>query len=247
MRLPYIGITGFASPEDVTTAEQCAALVPRGWRFMAGVLVSAKTLRGEDSPRRRYPPLPSAAGLVRHLAAVAWPVVHFNTRATGEDLARELRALGRGLPEARGLQLNVVRPDPAAVAAFRREFPGVEVVLQVNRASLDAASPNVSEIDDYVAAYDGLAEHALLDLSGGAGVPLDLPLARDVVRGWMHAARPGVAGGLDAASVRQLEGLAVSCDAESRVRTAHDSLDHGRALAYVRAAVETLVPAIENR
>jgi hypothetical protein len=41
-----IGITGFAAPGDVDTARACVARVPAERRLLAGVLVSAKTLRG---------------------------------------------------------------------------------------------------------------------------------------------------------------------------------------------------------
>lgn len=238
-RRRYIGVTGFAEPADVVIARECVGLVPPAWRLMAGVLVSAKTLRGERVERRRYPALAVAAALLSDLRdAGAWPVVHFNTRATGAAFRAELEQLARALPAARGVQLNVVRPDRDALAAFFAARPEQEFILQVNRAVLHDAFDPETAIDAYVEHYDGIARHALVDFSGGEGKPLDAGFALRLIHDWTHRAGLAVAGGLDAHAVRALIGVRVSCDAESRLRTPDDVLDREATLAYVRAAAE---------
>lgn len=237
----YIGITGFADESDHETARVCAAMMPAGWRFMAGVLVSAKTLRGETSERRRYPNIEEVPPIVEALRANgAWPVAHFNTRAeTGTKLLGQLGELMAFAPGIAGIQLNIVRPDLEALRVFKNCYPMVELIVQANRSAFGGA-PRAADAIAYAREYADVASHVLLDLSGGVGAPLDVELAKATAREWRLRASLGVAGGLDASTVSALRGLPVSCDAETRVRTADDRLDDTLARAYTRAAVAAL-------
>lgn len=256
---PYIGITGIVTVADLYTVRDCCALMPWTHRFMAGVLVSAKTLRGEHTESRRYPAASQVDAILSECAQKfgAWPVVHYNTRATGDALTAELSALVACAPSMRGLQLNVARPDPGAVAYFAETHPAVEVIVQINRGAF-GASPVPIDALHYASAYEG-ARHALLDLSGGNGAAIDASFAARVARAWRVftvAPRLGVAGGFgpDAesllASLREELGAeafaALSFDAESRVRVAvedptpgakhQDRLDRDLARAWVSLA-----------
>lgn len=225
---PYIGITGIVSAADLATVRDCAALMPWSHRLMAGVLVSAKTLREEATTNRRYPRVEHVEGLLAACAdAGAWPCVHFNTRAKGDVLATELHALSRYFPSMRGLQLNVVAPDPAMVAAFAQTHPGVEVILQVNRAAMPSLARTregatyerhvarcdvADEVSAYVARYAKVA-HVLLDASGGEGASLDCDLAGTVLGRngdeWTDRGRRfGVAGGFGPGAADALMGVA---------------------------------------
>jgi hypothetical protein len=236
----YIGATGFAHPLDVKTAERAVPLVPPGWRFMAGILVSAKTLAGEAPKRMRYPHIATARVLPKLLADVgAWPVIHYNTQATGDALLRELGLLRDHFPFAQGLQLNVVRPDVVALTQFRHAHGGVELILQLNRQSVPKAV--AAKIDTYAAAYDGVVDHALFDFSGGSGALLDVLLGRETRKAWARPARLGVAGGLSAETVHEIAGWNCSCDAESGLRNPSDGLSPIRTLDYVRAAARVVV------
>lgn len=260
-RKPYIGITGIVSYDDVATLRECAALVPPTHRLMAGVLVSAKTMRAEATANRRYPPFGHVNMLCASLAeAGCWPVVHFNTRS---DLGGYLATLASVLPAMKGLQLNVVRPEVEEVAWVRRTRPDVEVIVQVNRGSLPEVSAGA--IAEYLAPYAGLAAYALVDLSGGTGKPLDVELAAEVLHRvpWDELGiMPAVAGGFGPACAEPIAALrdalgfkawmvaGLSVDAETRVRVpvanaiegehGQDALDREKALAYVRAAVDAL-------
>lgn len=259
---PYICITGITSAEDVDTIGECCKIVAanvRTHRVMAGVLVSAKTLRGESMTNRRYPTIDRVESLLLNSRyAYAWPVVHYNSRAVGYSLGDELRELAKRCPSMRGLQLNVVRPSPSVVNAFAFDHPHVEVVVQMNRAAF-GDPPVPADAILYARDYPN-ALHALLDLSGGRGADIDTAFAARVARGWPHAARLGVAGGLGPDAEQTLRALrddlgaerfaALSFDAESRVRVPvedpivgekyQDRLDRSKALAYTAVVCDTI-------
>jgi hypothetical protein len=249
---PYIGVTGIVTVADLYTVRECCALMPWTHRFMAGVLVSAKTLRGEYTESRRYPAVDQVDAILSECARHgAWPVVHYNTRATGDVLTTELAALVRAFPSMRGLQLNVVRPSPSVVNAFAVDHPHVEVIAQMNRAAF-GNPPVPADAILYARDYPN-ASHALLDLSGGRGEDIDTSFAARVARAWPHAGGLGVAGGLGPDAETALQALRddlgadrfalLSFDAESRVRVPvedpiaggkhQDRLDRDRALAWV--------------
>lgn len=203
---PYVGVTGFM-PDDVPTAQACIAVVHElapSHRFMAGVLVSATTLRAAPTASRRYPSIRDVDTLLTRCAeAGAWPVVHYNTRATGDDFAAELRVLKNLCPSMRGLQLNIVCPDRAVVREFAYAHENVEVILQINQASLDAIRrpPALYGFPwDYVERYAGI-RHALLDASAGTGKAFDADRTGERIMEcydqWdRYMIRGGVAGGL---------------------------------------------------
>lgn len=219
--MPYIGITGIVSAGDVHALRTLAWREPPpfGYRWMAGVLASAKTLAGEATTNARYPRFDDVPAILADLAldTRTWPVVHFNCR---EGLAGHLRTLA-GLSAMRGLQLNVQNPDRGEVAAFKRDRPDVEFILQVNAAAADESGALTPDsIRRYIDRYDGVADFALVDASAGRGKAIDLAVARQIA-----AYRPGMAlaggfgPGTDSA-VRALCEVArdLSFDAESRVR-----------------------------
>ncbi len=262
MTAPYIGITGIVTPGDVATIASCVALAPASHRLMAGVLVSAKTLRGERVTSRRYPHASRVEALLAGCAeAGAWPVVHYNTRAEGEVFGLELALLCSLFPSLRGVQLNVATPDHRVVADFVRSHPGVEVIVQINRAAL-CATPRPVDAIHYANAYDS-AHHALLDLSGGTGAPVDGSLAARIARAWGAfnvGPRLGVAGSLGPGAGESLAALrddagaeafaALSFDTETGVRSPvadptpgekhQDALDADKARAWVALAARAI-------
>lgn len=258
---PYLGVTGIVSTEDVCALNRCWSSVRDQTRrfLMAGVLVSAKTLRGESTESRRYPKLGALSELLEGLAEFAWPVVHYNTRATGEDLTRELFDLSRYLSSSVvcGLQLNVVRPADSAFRNTRHLFN--KRILQVNTSSLGEG-----DVREYAGQYAGAVDHALIDLSGGTGKPLDPDWLAETIGPWSFwqtcGIRPGLAGGLGPDCARVLSRFAqrvgpevwrgVSVDAESGLRVPvddpvpgakhQDRLCPERVQAYLEGAVYAL-------
>ena len=261
MTRPYVGITGIVTTLDVETVSQCLKKMAGldSHRFMAGVLASSKTMAGGFTPNRRYPMAVDVGPLLRELdSAGAWPVLHYNTRATGSDFKRELFGLARSLPSMRGIQLNVIRPNPEVIREFAREYPRVEVILQANRTSLAGTT-----LDAYAKTYEGIA-HVLFDLSGGAGKELPVDAADHVLKALPglreRGVGLGVAGGLGPDCGPVLDGLRsnlgsvslreLSYDSESRVRVPiygaaegakyQDRLDLNLSLGYVQAIHEAL-------
>jgi hypothetical protein len=269
---PYIGITGFVSDDDILCAAECAetvrAVVP-SHRLMAGVLVSWRGLAGIQHTSRRYPRIETVDGILRKLLhAGCWPVVHYNTSNNGAEMRRELERLAEKLPAMFGLQLNVVRPDPAEVASFAAQHPEVEVILQVNTSSLGVGPAAISP-GEYIARYDGI-RHALLDASGGTGKRIVPEGVAATIRSTFDVAvdrgvRLGFAGGLgpDCGTAlahvrRELEyfhiGLEqLSVDAESGVRSPaaaslaipgekhQDDLDRAKAREYTLDAASIVM------
>lgn len=253
---PYIGVTGIVTMDDVRTIAECVQMLPPTHRLMAGVLVSAKTLRGQSTTNRRYPPVDDVGGLLAELDNVgAWPVVHFNCR---EDLPEHLDTLAQRFFLARGLQLNVVRPDVEAVAKFTAQRRDMAFILQVNRGAVPRATEITARVVlDYVARYDTVASYALLDLSGGEGRAMSPDLAWQVLDQWRwEGPAPAFAGGLGpdandlltefAAGLREPRRFSMcSFDAESKLRTAvgdpvpeapyQDQLDAAKTTAWVAA------------
>ena len=253
--MPYIGITGIVSAGDVHALRTLAWMEPPpfGYRWMAGVLVSAKTLAGEATTNARYPRFDDVPAILADIAldTRTWPVVHFNCR---EGLAGHLRTLA-GLSAMRGLQLNVQNPDRDEVAAFKRDRPDVEIILQVNAAAADESGGlTQGSVRRYIDRYDGVADFALVDASGGRGKAVDLGMAQQVAT---YRRGMAFAGGFGpdsepAVAVLCVAAQGLSFDAESRVRRPlanplavayQDELDPKAASEWSRAARR----AIESR
>lgn len=249
---PYIGVTGVVTAEDVAALRRCVALLPTGYRLMAGVLVSAKTLCDEPTTNARYPRFDDVPGLLTALAdAGCWPVVHFNCRA---GLREHLQALA-GLDAVRGLQLNVGNPDLATVSAFKEWRPDVELILQVNAAAQDESGTlTKASALRYMDRYDSVADFALVDASGGRGKAMDLSLATSLApmrRGMAFAGGFGP-GSFESVHALCQAGARPSFDAETRVRRPlasgaveglpyQDELDPEAAMRWVREAARAVM------
>lgn len=233
----YVGITGFANLPDLEViprlVETLSTRLP-SHRLMAGVLVSYKTLRGEAPPSPRYAPGGGVEMVLKTAKDLgAWPVVHYNSRSG--RLGDELAELVRRYPSMEGVQLNLVAPDTYTIRDFAKDHPHIEIILQVNGASLDRGAVSAAE---YVERYlpHGI-RHALLDPSGGRGRAVSLESISSLYDVWGTAddagVRMGIAGGLGPKCAGLLQRIGVrlrrddgpdvlltqlSYDAESRVR-----------------------------
>lgn len=238
---PYIGVAGITTRAE---ARACLGAFPPCDRPLAlGVLVSAKTLRGETTRWHRrmprvediaeiFPDDPRALNLIHYSSDEPIP------RAT---LGRLSALMG---PHGAGVQFNGAWPAPNDIAwAQRHGWPGfARVVLQV-RSWLDSAA--LSALPERLAPYRGLTTDILLDASGGRGL-VAAPIWSGVAVEYLRRALPdfgiGVAVGMCAATVPEVAVLlraGVSIDAEGRLRDGADGggnimLDEVR--AYLCAA-----------
>lgn len=228
MNLPYVGLTGVASLKDVSTLQNLRVCPPSANHcYMAGILVSGKTLSGQPTTNRRYPTVENAfrlAGLFTD--SRFWVAFHYNNSGRKEPLREQLQPLTDRLGSGFGIQLNIARPPLDEVRELRDRFR-LKIILQVNEKSL--REPTAECMLEYVYEYRDVAEYALLDLSGGKGLPLNPTLAAKVLRNWDYPGIiPGLAGGLgpDAsdtiwevkARAPFTDMTAISYDAEGKIR-----------------------------
>lgn len=202
---PYIGITGFVSQQEVEALGKIVR--PQGCRrLMAGVLASFKTMHGEPTTNRRYPKFSEVEPLLHSLSELdnVWPVVHFNAPRR-ELLGDLLLELAEKNPSMEGVQLNIVKPDIGAIERFKEAFPHIEVILQANKRSLlgkGEKSVRTEAPSEFLEDYRYVADHILLDLSGGTGKGLDIEWVSQVLAAFHSQWRtewqvtPGIAGGL---------------------------------------------------
>jgi hypothetical protein len=250
---PYVGVTGFMTPQDVHEALR-AFPSAEYFDLMVGVLVSHKSLKGNFDRIRwpnRYPQLDEVGQLFTEKPQ-ALNLIHFNTRARGNRLLAELKAMVvLGNPHMHGLQLNIVWPELAVLRTFHALHPELRIVQQLNRGMLPNKEhgwtiPNMIErLRPYV--EEGLITDVLVDSSGGTGKGFSFQSAFDVIHA-LDTAFPnlgiGIAGGLSAETVKNLEVLLpvfpfLSIDAEGRLRDAEDHLDLARVVAYLEAFHES--------
>lgn len=240
---PYIGVTGFMKKAEVSAALEALDGLPN-WsnrKLMVGVLASSKTLAGKPNKwPNRYPNVRDIARLFPTDRRTV-NLIHYATddRHTLADQLEDLARLGG--KHLDGFQLNVRWPDPATIVVPKN----MRVVLQLGHGALEETGNDPEKTAECLGAYTGIITDVLVDASGGKGIPLD----PRTVEAYVRAIRNnhgftfgiGVAGGLSAQTVGQLQQLAnqfsdLSVDAEGRLRTAEDHLDIEAMKTYISIA-----------
>jgi hypothetical protein len=251
---PYIGITGFTSPEEV--ADVVRSLPPSLERLlMCGVLLSNALLDGGTSDAPGRCPSPGSISGIFSNDSRCLNLVHYRPRAEANLTDVLARAMAIGGPNCHGVQINATRgapwPDPLALQEFRDRCQPRRIVLQVGGEAMKAADSRPDEIARRCAPYEGIVTDVLVDASEGMGVPLDAQRTIHYLTPIAEAA-PSiglvVAGGLCADNLDALlspllpEWAEVSIDAEGRLRDSDDRLDVGAASAYLIEALRLLDP-----
>lgn len=259
-RLPYIGVTGFMTPEEVWQVLEAVPLSVHR-KLMVGVLASSKTMRGiPNKYPHRYPrPEKIAEIFVDHPSTLN--LIHFNTKEPDQLLEQMIEVTKLGGPNVHGLQLNVKWPDRLALAKYRATFETKVIVLQCGHGALESVRPG--KFQETIFDYYGLADYILVDPSGGLGKPIDPTEAYAYLkeldeledRKWTlwgkqlvnrtAAMGHGIAGGFSAETLPNLitdkillEFPSTSIDAEGKLRDVNDDLDIEKAKAYVAKAYE---------
>ena len=251
---PYVGITGFTTPEEVGAVIQSLSSSPERF-LMCGVLLSNALLNGATSDAPGRCPLPGSIAGIFSSDPRCLNLVHYRPRAEA-DLAETLaRAMAVGGVNCHGVQINAIRgapwPDPLVLQEFRDRCHPRRIVLQIGREAMKSAESRPDEIARRCASYEGIVTDVLVDASEGMGVPLD---AQRTIRylAAIAEAVPGmglvVAGGLCADNLDALlsplllHWAGVSIDAEGRLRDSDDKLDVSVAGGYLREGVKLLNP-----
>ena len=253
---PYVAITGFTSPEQVTALE-----IPRieGRDVMLGVLVSGRSLRafadGVEFANARYPSIADAFAIVKAIKALGREDVkaayHYNNKEL-VDVPFDLNLLARS-PDFDALQLNLGSRDlvKMAILAMQREsgnfavgiYDRVNIIFQANGAI--AGDAPFGELFSFFDALCPLANkaHVLFDGSCGRGIEINHAAAEAAQAA---AARfPdlvfGVAGGLTPETVWDVlkKYPTASVDVETGVRD-EESLSVELANRYLREASAAL-------
>lgn len=265
---PYIGITGITTTEEANDLKNSlsglnlsASSTPR---LMLGILASLKTVSGLSTPNKRYPTVADLPKITELCNIFSFTTLHYNSNVR-ENLADQISRLLTLVPYAQGVQLNIRTPDISEIKKINSLHPDLEIILQVNFSSLKQAFGNQSAISavSYISNYAPYIHHALLDLSGGRGTPLDTSWALEVLDRLQdtpsaRSVLPGLAGGFgptketeDSLNILHHSAKSLfSIDAESLVRRPtinpipserfQDDLDLQKSINYLTVASRIL-------
>lgn len=239
----YVGVTGFMQIEEVMAALEAASPeVP----FMAGVLASEKTLRGEpDKHPRRYPVREDIAGILPEKSARTLNLLHIRV----DDVDRTADRLDEGVrwggENLQGFQINACWPNPRSLRRWKQRdgHESMQLVLQVGADAMAQLSNMPASIALKLQQYEGVVEHVLIDGSCGTGEPLQSDFVTEC---FMQILEKGIdvglgtAGGLEPDNLEELLGPIkryfpfFSTDAEGRLHDEHDDLNLNKAIAFIK-------------
>lgn len=220
---PYVGVTGFMSRVEVKEAFK---IIPQESqrRLMVGVLMSSKTLAGQQNKwSSRYPKKEAVADIFVDDPR-ALNLVHYSTDHP-ETLCSQLREITE-LASSRidGFQLNIAWPPVSEIEYYNEANPEKFLVLQIGSGAM-AQVESMERFTELVGAYLPMIDAILIDMSGGRGEYLDAVKGSEYFRA-LHdysALGLGIAGGLGPDTLHALDPLIrefpdLSVDAEGRLR-----------------------------
>ena len=178
---PYVGVTGICGFFEMQ--QICDAFSKAGYSWetqhipMTGVLISYKTLNGENTTNKRYPLIQNVPGILSAGCGSALTMIHYNSR----ELATLADQIGkifntRGLYRnnlCRALQLNVnwLELKQKQVEMIKEMFPEMQIVLQASKEVIDDKTP--TQIAESVRKYGNSIDYVLIDPSRGRGQSFD--------------------------------------------------------------------------
>jgi hypothetical protein len=251
---PYVGITGFTKPGE---AKEVFSVLPQNpdHFYMIGVLMSSKTLNGENNRfRLRYPRRESVRDAFGDFSDMVMNTIHYSTD-TPENLLLETAAI-LGLcggyvktidAQVKAIQLNVPWPKPSLLEqCYKTVFAPAHLmtILQVGKSAILQANRSPTAIAERLREYTPLIHYALIDASGGTGTPLDIEFVTACVRAISDLDLPinvGIAGGLSPSTIDTIAPLLrefpnLSIDAEGSLRNSDDELEILLAKEYLHKA-----------
>jgi hypothetical protein len=260
---PYIGVTGATTTGEfehlVSSFRTNGITKETVHQPMIGILVSQKTLNGQEVSNRRYPHFRDIATLLTATETYSFNAIHYNSRQM-DDLSDQIKGVFvGGIYEdglCKGLQLNIPWPPVGELISVKRALPDLKIIMQLSEKSLEGLTPE--ETAKLVGKYGDLVDYALIDLSGGRGtvfqpqevVPYYLELRENLPN-----LSVGFAGGFTGENVeercRQITDLvgtmSFSIDAEGGLRDkvtdeyGDDIYNPEKVAVYIKAAGEVLI------
>jgi len=205
---PYVGITGPVNIQE--TMDICNEFYEAGYTMktphipMLGFLVSYKTLNGQGTKNRRYPPINELPELLQAVNGKALTMIHYNSREMN-SLSDQIFKLFDDIYEenlCRSLQLNIVWPDIEQITKIKENYPKMNIVFQLSHKATEGKIPR--EISEGVKYYGDLLDYVLIDPSGGRGMPFHLKSSIEIykeLRKQCPGLTIGFAGGFDGENV----------------------------------------------
>lgn len=254
MKTPYIGITDFMSAEQaramlsVFSQQSINSVLQR--KLMVGVMMSYKTLVGIYTRWTKAFPSNDAVAKIFVSDPPAFNTLHY-ADYDGIDVVKCLPAAVQiGGENIHALQLDMIWPDPVAIEEVSRQYPDLQIILQVGKNAFQAIGDDVAGLLSRLEQYGEHLDYVLLDRSMGRGLPMEPERLRPFLRALKHE-RPdlglAVAGGLGPNTVQVVQSLvsefpSLSIDAQGRLRPSGDALnepiDWNMAEEYLRKAID---------
>lgn len=255
---PYIGISGFMSPEEV---EACCAFLPtateRQRRLMIGVLASSKTVNGIPNNYPKKYPKREHWGQIFSKKPETINALHFHCESQDQS-DRTYGELMRALEYCQNMveifQLNMVWPESKVVHRVKSQYQWIKFLLQINLRMHGYSSMPQHQLATNLRRYNGLIDYFLIDYSGGIGCQLKPELLLEYlteIKNQNPQAQLAIAGGLKAENLRPLLEKIVSAypdisiDAESGLRDNSEGggqIDLEKARDYLTEAFSVLEP-----
>lgn len=267
MKVPYIGITGFTSPDQVRTMRNVLRNMPSRHLLGVGVMMSRRTMCGLESKYTDVFPKNETVANIFVPEKDVFSKLHYADYFNESDTNDFERALTYAGPNVHAIQFDMIWPDPGSIKSViygatqpysgiaRKKFP-VEVILQIGSKALAQVGNSPEQLVEKLSYYVGfgVVDRILLDKSAGNGVPMNadelLPFANAVAAAYPDIGIGG-AGGLGPDTTHyalpfvQRHPNASLC-AESRLRTSGkntDPLEMDRCVRYLRE-VNTMFQSI---
>lgn len=174
---PYIGVTDFASPEQVLQAVSC---IPEhvNRRLHVGLMTSYKVQRGiptEMGWEKIWPNKEQIHEIFQSHPKV-FNVMHYADYSNPNQTAAVdiYEAIRLGGEYIHGVQLDMVWPSVRILDLVKNKYPNISIILQVGKNALyQVEQQSKKGLLEQLSRYGKFADYFLLDFSMGRGEPLD--------------------------------------------------------------------------
>lgn len=245
MNKSYIGVTGITSVKEAVITIKSFGKYYINMKSdhipMVGVLVSYKSLIDEQYTNLRYPRISEIPDILFALQDLCFTTLHFNTRTPqfSYEISQLLnyKDIYNTYSNNIGIQLNISNPSPIEIIKIKKEFPLLEIIIQLR---------DIKDID-WISKCSNIISYILIDFSLGKGENLNVRDASIIYKKIKEKVKEdigiGFAGGFTPDNIEliiqslvtNINSLDFSIDVESGVRT-NDVLDLDKAAEYIANA-----------
>ncbi len=230
----YIGVTGITTLDDAENMNESL----EGYFGMYGILMSRKRL-SENKYDGRWADIRDIPDLMRNMPENSLRTIHWCDNEFRPDLLEKVMNISKGLCNA--VQLNIAYPSPELLKQFKEKNPEVKIIYQIERCTFKDPRIMAQELEKYAP----LVDYAIIDASGGEGIPIDKEVSRNIAVE-LEKLDLGIvfAGGLTAQKVIEISDLIkefnASIDAEGRLMNEERKLDNTKVKEYIKAGIEVM-------